>query len=63
MPHDANGNVLKKGDKVNIPCTILDVYTVEEYCNCNLEFDIPMPPKETKDTYSAINTRQVIKAE
>lgn len=65
MPHDAKGNVLKPGDKVVIPATVLKVFATEngEFCNCDVEFDHPMPPYTEKTRYGALNTRQVEKVE
>lgn len=61
MPHDAKGNLLKPGDLVNIPATVLAVHPGEDYCNCDLELEYPMPPSTEKSRFSAINTRQVVK--
>lgn len=60
MPHDANGNLLKEGDRVTIPGTIKSITTGEEYCNCSVELDFPMPPYTEKVTFSSINTKQVL---
>ncbi len=61
MPHDAKGNILKPGDKVVIPATVIAVHESDEFCNCDVEFDHPMPPYTEKTRYSALNTRQVEK--
>ncbi len=61
MPHDANGNLLRPGDLVNIPATVIAVYQGGEFCNADLEFEHIMPGRTTKDRYAAINTRQVVK--
>jgi hypothetical protein len=62
MPHDANGNVLRPGDLVNIPCTVIAVHQESDACNVDLEFDLSMPCRDgAKDRYCAINTRQVVK--
>jgi len=61
MPHDAKGNVLTVGDKVVIPATVTAVHQGTEFCNLDLEFDHIMPGRQSKDTYCAINTRQVEK--
>ncbi len=63
MPHDANGKVLAVGDKVHIPATVKAVHMAEDYCNLDLEFDLIMPGRDSKDQYHAINTRQVVKTE
>jgi hypothetical protein len=60
MPHDANGNLLKPGDLVNIPGTVLSVRP-GDYCTCEVQLDYPMPPYTTKTTVSAINAAQVVK--
>lgn len=62
MPHDANGKLLKVGDKVVVPATIKEIYEGEEYCNCEIELDHEMPPYKHKDTYT-LNTHQVVKVE
>lgn len=62
MPHDANGNLLKEGDKVIIPGTIKNITTAEDYCNCTVELDFPMPPDNTPTQYSSLNTKQVLLA-
>lgn len=61
MPHDANGNLLKAGDEVVVRFIVKDVFTAEEYCNCNLESILGMPPSGSKLSVSAINTRQTEK--
>lgn len=61
MPHDANGNLLKIGDKVSIPGKITLLTTSDEYCNCTVELDYSMPPytPEQKTSFS-FNTKQVL---
>lgn len=63
MPHDAKGNLLQPGDKVILRGTVKQVHAGEEYCNAEIELDIPMPPYIVKTSISAINTRQVEKVE
>jgi len=58
MPHDANGNVIKNGDRVKVAFIVKEVYQGEEYCNCSLETVHPMYPGEHK-TALTVNTRQV----
>lgn len=62
MPHDANGNLLKVGDKVSIPGKITLLAESDEYCNCTVELDYSMPPytPEQKTSLGSINTRQVL---
>lgn len=59
MPHDANGNPLKEGDKVFMQGTITSILPSEDYCNCAVELDLPMPPDNTKTVVSSINCKQV----
>ena len=64
MPHDANGKLLRPGDLVNIPCTVMAVHEGGDgrSCNLDLELDLSMPCRDgAKDRYCAINTRQVVK--
>ena len=61
MPHDAKNNWLKVGDKVVIPGVITAIHEGEDYCNCTVELDHPMPPYTDKQSLSALNTRQVEK--
>ena len=63
MPHDAKSNLLKVGDKVVIPGTITQIHMTEEYCNCTVELDYPMPPYTDKQVISSINTKQVEKVQ
>lgn len=64
MPHDANGKLLQVGDLVNIPCKIRIVHSEGNYCNLDVEFVYPMPAyPDQKTTYSALNTKQVVKVE
>ena len=61
MPHDAKGNVLKPGDRIVIPATVLVVHPGQDYCNCDVEFEYPMPPNAARSRFSTLNTRQVEK--
>lgn len=62
MPHDANGQLLQAGDKVLIPATVKQIHNDGPYCNADLELEHPMPAyPNQKSTFSAINTRQVVK--
>lgn len=41
--HDRNGNPLKVGDKVNVPCIITACQSGDtEYCNVTLNTEVPM---------------------
>ena len=64
MPHDANGNLLKVGDKVLIPGTITSLTESNEYCNCSVELDYAMPPyaADQKTFLSSVNTKQLLLA-
>ena len=61
MPHDAKGVLLKVGDKVSIPGTVTQIFQSDEYCNCSVELEHPMPPMGSKSVLSALNTRQIEK--
>jgi hypothetical protein len=61
MPHDANGELINVSDIVYIPAKVKAVHMSEEFCNLDLEFMYIMPGRSERDTFSAINTRQVVK--
>ncbi len=61
MPHDANGELVNVSDIVYIPCKVKAVHMSEEFCNLDLELMYIMPGRSSRDSYSAINTKQVIK--
>lgn len=64
MPHDANGNLLKVGDRVVIPATITHISEGDTgYCNCGVELVYSMPPDMTKTAFSELNTQQVEKVD
>jgi len=58
MPHDMNGNVLKAGDAVVVPCTVKEIQTGEEYCNVTLETNFVLYPGDAR-TSIVLNARQV----
>jgi hypothetical protein len=60
--HDANGTQLNVGDKVLIPCVIksLSVGT-PDYCNVSVETTLGRRPDGNKESFSAINTAQLVK--
>ena len=60
MPHDKNGQILKVGDKVNVPCVVKEVHAGDEYCNLSLETEEVMFPGEQKSGM-VLNTKQVLK--
>jgi hypothetical protein len=63
MPHDANGELLKVGDRVVLYGTITYIGANPEYCNCSVELEYKMPPDNQVVSVSALNTKQVVKRE
>ena len=60
--HDANGIKLNVGDKVSIPCEIKGLCEgTEEFCNVSVETLLGRRPDGQKESFSAINTAQLIK--
>ena len=59
MPHDVNGNLLRVGDKVNVPCVVESIAVTEEYCNATLKTVHLMPPNNTSSFICSVNTKQV----
>ena len=59
--HDAKGRLLADGDVVMIPCRILSVQAVQEFCNVTLETLATMPGNNSTSTFT-LNTKQVIRA-
>jgi hypothetical protein len=60
MPHDMNGDELKVGATVFVPCKVKAIHLTEEYCNLDLETNISMYPSNNK-TSLTLNSRQVTK--
>ncbi len=60
MPHDANDQELKIGDRVVVECTVASLEPGTEYCNVTLQTDRPMPPYTTPSSI-ILNTKQVRK--
>lgn len=59
--HDANGTLLKIGDRVLIPATIVQISEgTEDYCNVTVETDLGRRPDSAKDRFAAINTGQLV---
>jgi hypothetical protein len=54
--HDANGNLLQKGDHVIIRGVVVDTSVTEEYCNCEIETVLGRRPDGDKERICAINT-------
>lgn len=61
--HDAKGRPLKVGDVVLIPAKITDLYESEEYCNVSAESVFGRRPDGAKETFGAINTGVMLRAE
>lgn len=59
--HDSNGNLLKVGDRVLIPCIIKELSPQDDFCNCRLETEFGRRPDNNKETIYAINTGVVVK--
>jgi hypothetical protein len=59
MPHDRDGELLKVGDEVNIPCRVKEIQMTEEFCNCTLESNQPMYPGNNRSSF-VVNTKQVV---
>ena len=62
MPHDMNGNELRVGTTVLIPCQVKAIHLTEQYCNVDLETNIPMYPSDNRTTLT-LNSKQTIKKE
>lgn len=59
MPHDANGNLLKVGDKVTVNAIVSNISAQEDYCN--LTINIPAKNETEVETNVTLNTKQVFK--
>jgi hypothetical protein len=59
--HDANGTPINKGDRVLIPCEVLEVYPGPDYCNVSVRTTLGRRPDGQRETFSAINTAQLVK--
>jgi len=60
--HDANGTPLKVGDRVMIPCVIIDLCQgTPDYCNVGVETTLGRRPDGQKEIFRAINTAQLVK--
>lgn len=60
MPHDAKGELLKVGDEVIIRAKVTAINSSPDFCNCDLDTAIPMPPYTTPSKL-ILNTKQVEK--
>lgn len=64
MPHTRDGKVVQPGDRVYLPCTVLNVHASEDFCNVDVETEFTMPPYvDAPLRLSAVNTTQFISAE
>jgi hypothetical protein len=60
--HDANGSLLKVGDKVLIPAVITEFDGGEEFCNARLQSTMGRRPDGHVELFDWINTGVVVKA-
>lgn len=60
--HDAKGRELKVGDMVLIPARITELYPTEDYCNVSAKSLYGRRPDGQFETFSAINTGVVLRA-
>jgi len=60
MPHDMNGNEIKVGSTVLVPCSVKAIHLTEQYCNVDLETNIAMHPTSNR-TALTLNSRQTIR--
>ncbi len=61
MPHDARGDKLAVGDRVDVPCVVTSIGEQPEYCNVSVETLEPCHPGTNKTTLS-LNGKQVFRA-
>lgn len=62
--HDHNGTLLKVGDKVSVPCVITSLCeSTPDFCNVSVETEHGRRPDGQKETFSAINTAQLVLVE
>lgn len=54
--HDRNGTPLRKGDRVFVEATIVELSETDDYCNVDLETRAGRRPDDLKERISAINT-------
>ena len=61
--HDANGTRLMVGDKVMIPCEITALHETEGegFCNVKVQTLLGRRPDGAKESFSSINTNQLVK--
>jgi hypothetical protein len=60
--HDAKGRDLKVGDIALIPVRIKQLVATEDYCNVSAESLYGRRPDGAKETFGAINTGVILRA-
>lgn len=60
--HDAKGRELKVGDLVLIPACITQLQPTPDYCNVSAESVIGRRPDGARETFGAINTGVMLRA-
>jgi len=60
--HDAKGRELKVGDIAMIPVKITELHATEDYCNVSAKSLFGRRPDKEKETFSAINTGVMLRA-
>jgi len=60
--HDAKGRDLKVGDSALIPVRIKQLHATEDYCNVSAESLYGRRPDGAKETFGAINTGVLLRA-
>jgi len=61
--HDRDGNPLKVGDKVYIPCVVESLDPQADYCNVSLKSVHGRRPDGALESIQAINTGVLVKGE
>jgi hypothetical protein len=59
MPHDRNGEALKPGDQVLVPCVVKEVHGSSDFCNVSLETIQPEHPSN-QPSKLVLNSHQVV---
>jgi hypothetical protein len=60
--HDRNGRELKIGDVVLVPAIITELYPTSDYCNVSAKSVFGRRPDDAKETFGAINTGVMLRA-
>lgn len=60
MPHDLNGEEIKIGDRILIPCIVKSIQAAVDFCNLTVETEHKMPGNDSISTYT-LNTKMVVK--